>query len=74
MFFVDTRAATAVDMGCSYELEVDDSGEGLLAVKGGWVELDGDAHDAQVPAGAVCRIRRGQGPGTPHFPMRRPSS
>ena len=40
VFFVDTKAATAVDLGCAYELTVDDRGAGRLVVKAGYVELE----------------------------------
>jgi hypothetical protein len=50
-FFVDTPSAVAVDLGCSYSLEVDDAGNGLLHVTGGYVELV---------------TRPGLGPGTPY--------
>src|SRR5258708_4753310 len=39
LFFVDTAAAEAVDLGCAYSLEVDDAGRGLLHVTLGEVAL-----------------------------------
>jgi len=35
-FTVDTPSAIAVDLGCSYTLQVDDSGAGILRTKLGW--------------------------------------
>jgi len=66
-FMVDTPSATAVDMGCAYTLQVDDSGAGLLRTTMGWVGFRLDGHDAFIPAGAVCATRPGIGPGTPCF-------
>src|SRR5208282_4817239 len=53
-FTVDTPSAIAVDLGCSYTLQVDDSGAGLLRTKLGWVGFKLDGHEAFIPAGAVC--------------------
>ncbi len=67
LFLVDTPAATAVDLGCAYSLEVDDHGAGLLHVDSGHVELEGrDGTASFVPRGASCRIGRG-GAGVPWF-------
>jgi hypothetical protein len=67
VFFVETPSATAVDLGCSYKLEVDDSGSGLLQVRAGWVALVLNNRESLVPAGAICQSRPGIGPGTPYF-------
>jgi hypothetical protein len=71
VFFVNTPAATAVDMGCAYKLNVDPAGEGVLYVSLGWVELHDNGREVRVPAGAACRIgaKTGPtpGPGTPWF-------
>jgi hypothetical protein len=67
LFFVDTPAATAVDMGCAYTLDVAADGGGLLRVTGGWVELQAEPVASRVPAGAVCRIFADGGPGLPRF-------
>jgi FecR protein len=66
-FTVDTPSAIAVDLGCSYTLQVDDSGAGLLRTKLGWVGFKLDGHEAFIPAGAVCATRPKFGPGTPYF-------
>jgi hypothetical protein len=66
-FFVNTPSAVAVDLGCSYTLEVDDRGSGLLRVETGWVGFEHRGHQALVPAGAACPTRPGFGPGTPYF-------
>ncbi len=66
-FTVDTPSAIAVDLGCSYTLQVDDSGAGLLRTKLGWVGFKLDGREAFIPAGAVCSTRPKVGPGTPYF-------
>jgi hypothetical protein len=67
LFYVDTPSAEAIDLGCSYTLEVDETGASLLHVTTGWVELDLRGRKATVPAGAICVSRPGIGPGTPYF-------
>jgi hypothetical protein len=67
LFFVETRSATAVDLGCQYRMNVDDKGNGLLRVTLGWVSFDWQGRESLVPAGANCRTRAGTGPGTPFF-------
>lgn len=67
LFFVNTPAAVAADLGCAYTLEVDDAGYGLLKVTSGWVALQLRGHESMVPAGATCAMRPGIGPGTPYF-------
>jgi hypothetical protein len=67
LFYVDTPSAEAIDLGCSYTLEVDDSGASFLRVTTGWVELDLHGRKAIVPAGAMCVSHPGIGPGTPYF-------
>jgi hypothetical protein len=67
LFFVDTPAGVAADLGCAYTLEVDDKGAGLLHVTSGWVALQLKDRESMVPAGATCATRPGVGPGTPYF-------
>lgn len=67
LFFVDTPAGVAADLGCAYTLEVDDQGTGLLHVTSGWVALQLEDRESMVPAGASCATRPGIGPGTPYF-------
>jgi hypothetical protein len=66
-FVVETPSATAVDLGCAYELEVDASGASSLTVIAGWVSFESHGRESFVPAGARCSTRPGLGPGTPHF-------
>ena len=67
IFFVDTPAAQAVDLGCAYTLEADESGKGLLQVTKGWVAFVLRGLELKVPAGAACETRPTVGPGTPFF-------
>jgi hypothetical protein len=67
LFFVETPAGTAVDLGCEYRLRCDRAGSGLLHVTQGWVALEWKSSEVLVPAGASCRMRPVIGPGTPWF-------
>jgi hypothetical protein len=67
LFFVDTPASTAVDLGCAYTMKTDEAGSGLLMVSAGWVSLEWKGRESLVPAGAMCRTRPSAGPGTPYF-------
>ena len=67
IFVVETPAAVAVDLGCTYTLAVDDSGASILEVTSGWVALEEKGRVSVVPAGALCWTRPGVGPGTPYF-------
>ena len=67
LFYVNTAAAVAVDLGCAYTLQVDANGAGLLRVTHGWVGFERDGRDAYVPEGAVCATRADKGPGTPRY-------
>jgi hypothetical protein len=66
-FFVETPSAVAVDLGCSYTLEVDATGAGLVTVMIGWASFEQGGRESFIPAGARCATRPGLGPGTPYF-------
>jgi len=66
LFFVDTPAGTAIDLGCAYTLATDSLGKGLLHVTGGEVEFQTRQRSARVPLGALVQIRPALGPGTPY--------
>ena len=55
LFIVETPSSHAVDMGCAYDLSVDDDGGTTLKVTGGWVLLEKPPHTAAVTAGMSCR-------------------
>ena len=65
LFVVDTPAATAVDLGCAYELVVLDDGRTRLTVTSGVVELGAHARLAHVTVGHTVTTVAGRGPGTP---------
>lgn len=65
LFVVDTPVATAVDLGCAYELAVDDSGRTRLRVTSGVVSLEGHGLVAYAPMGTEVIAAPGRGPGTP---------
>jgi hypothetical protein len=67
LFFVETAAGTAIDLGCEYTLSDDDLGRGLLTVTRGWVSFQWKGLESLVPAGASCRTRPRLGPGIPYF-------
>jgi hypothetical protein len=67
LFVVDTSAAQAIDLGCEYVLTMSPEGVGTLDVRSGRVELEGKGRKSTVPAGAMCGMRNGAGPGTPYF-------
>lgn len=66
-FFVETPSALAVDLGCSYTLEVAEDGTALLHVTMGWVAFEWQGRESFVPAEAKCVTRPALGPGTPYF-------
>lgn len=67
LFFVETPAGTAIDLGCEYQLHCDRNGTGMLRVTSGWVALEWKGRESLVPAGASCRMYAGRGPGIPWF-------
>ena len=67
LFFVNTPAAVAVDLGCAYTLQLDEQGAGRLRVTSGWVGLERAGRDTYIPEGAVCPMRADLGPGTPRY-------
>lgn len=66
LFFVETPAGTAIDLGCAYTLETDSLGKGLLHVTAGEVEFQTGSRGSRVPLGALVQTRPGIGPGTPY--------
>jgi hypothetical protein len=67
LFFVETPAGTAIDLGCAYTLQTDSLGKGLLHVTGGLVEFQTGQRSARVPLGALTQIRPAVGPGIPYL-------
>jgi hypothetical protein len=67
LFFVNTPATTAIDLGCAYRMKSDKEGNGYLRVTGGWVEMARTNGESLIPAGARCSMRAKKGAGTPVF-------
>ena len=66
VFVIETTHARVIDLGCAFELAVDQAGRGQLAVSAGSVALSDGGREVIVPAGATCELTD-HGPGTPHF-------
>jgi hypothetical protein len=66
LFFVETPAALATDLGCEYTLHVDSAGTSRIHVTAGWVELRQGREVSLVPAGLVAEVEVGARPGTPY--------
>jgi hypothetical protein len=66
LFFVETPAGTAVDLGCAYTLTVDSAGTGLIQVTQGYVEFAWSGNRSVVPLGFRAETRRNARPGTPY--------
>lgn len=62
LFAVDSAGANVVDLGCEYDLEVDERGAGIVRVKTGIVRLETEPHGIPVvtPAGAHTRLLPGR--------------
>jgi FecR protein len=65
LFVVETPAATAVDLGCEYDLKIDENGNTQLVVITGFVSLEGTQVKSVVPAGFVSISYKGKSPGLP---------
>jgi len=65
LFVVDTPVATAVDLGCAYELAVDGDGWTHLRVTSGAVSLEGHGLVSYAPMNTEVLAAPGRGPGTP---------
>lgn len=65
LFVVDTPSGKAVDLGCEYTLDVDKEGNSILHVTSGFVALERGGRESIVPAGMMCKTKKGQGLGTP---------
>ncbi|MEO8554394.1 MAG: FecR domain-containing protein, partial [Kofleriaceae bacterium] len=65
LFIVDTPAATAVDLGCQYDLTVAPNGATHLRVTVGAVSLEGKDGITYVPAGHEVDLLPGHHAGTP---------
>lgn len=64
-FFVEMPSAVASDLGGDYTLTIDSTGDGLVYVKSGKVQVESPGRDAIVPAGNLVMTRKNIGVGTP---------
>lgn len=67
LFQIGTPAGRAVDLGCAYNLSVNDGGESELRVTTGQVAFEFDGREVYVPSGAGCTSAPGRGPSVPVF-------
>src|SRR5262245_8293281 len=58
LFFVETPSATAIDLGCAYDLSVDKAGDSVLRVTLGFVELASNGRSSVVKAGWMAKTRK----------------
>ncbi len=66
IFFIETPSGIAIDLGCAYTLEVDESGQSTVYVFSGGVAFAYRGRESTIPANMACRARPGSGPGTPY--------
>ena len=66
-FQIGTPAGLTVDLGCEYDLTVDDDKVSTLLVRLGRVSFEADGKQVIVPAGATCQALPGEGPNVPVF-------
>jgi len=66
-FFVLSKAATMVDLGCAYTMRIAENGDGFVRVSSGWVGVDGGGRASIVPSGAMSPMWAATGAGTPYF-------
>jgi hypothetical protein len=64
---VQTPAGDVIDLGCAFDLTVDDAGEISVIVQSGWVQLANNVGETLVPAGADSGMRASRRPGAPVF-------
>ncbi len=64
-FFVEMPTAVATDNGGSYTMTVDSTGDGLVYVRSGKVEIASPNRDAIIPAGSLVLTKKDIGVGTP---------
>ncbi len=65
VFQVQTPPAKLDDLGCAYEVSVDRSGNGKVAVTSGWVRVNAQKQDSLVRQGYEVDMVKGQAPSIP---------
>jgi hypothetical protein len=66
-FAFNTPAGLVLDMGCIFDLKVDEDRVARVQVKTGWVELENGWGETLVPAGASSLMNAAMRPGVPIF-------
>ena len=61
-----TPAGEVIDLGCEFDLTVDDAGS-RVTVLSGWVQLANGIDESLIPAGASSEMAMNRGPGVPVF-------
>lgn len=67
VFQIATPAGRTIDLGCAYELEVDDAGAASVRVTSGQIEFVVDGQELYLPAGARCDAQPGAAAPWPTF-------
>jgi len=66
IFAVTTAGTNVIDLGCEYTIEIDEKGQGSIAVQQGMVELESGPNALIVaPAGTSTRLLAGRRPSLP---------
>lgn len=61
-----TPAGEVIDVGCQFDLTVDEA-RSLVRVRSGWVQMENGIAETLVPAGAASEMRADRAPGVPVF-------
>lgn len=67
MFAFRTPSGSVRDLGCIFDLSVDEAGTSRVRVDTGWVQMDNGYGESLVPAGASALMRRLSRPGVPIY-------
>lgn len=59
---LQTPAGEVIDLGCIFQVQVDESGAARVSVETGWVQLDNVYGELLVPAGASSEMHPGEAP------------
>jgi ferric-dicitrate binding protein FerR (iron transport regulator) len=69
VFQVQTPPAKLDDLGCAYNVSVDSSGNGKVAVTSGWVRVNAQKQESLVRQGYEVDLVKGQAPSIPRRSM-----
>jgi FecR protein len=67
LFEIGTPSGDTIDLGCEYDLAVDDAGVARVAVTVGQIAFELDGREVYVPEGASCVSTPDRGPHAPLF-------